>query len=160
MPTNPCEDQIVEMYARTLLEASKAEGRVPEDMQALKSVCKASPEVLAAIVGTMIHPGNQTLLPKVIEYFQEEIDRDGDIVVVHVTTAVPMNDHLREVVTSKCVESLGRDVFLIEEVDPSILGGIVLSARGQRRDISVRTQLEAVRQTLIHPSNNSDGGEE
>lgn len=159
MPTNPREDQLLETYARTLLEASKAEGRIVEDMQTLKTMCNASPEVLA-VVGTMINRGDQALLPEVVKYFQKEIDGANDIVGVYVTTAVPMDDHLREIITKKCSESLGSDVFLIEEVDPSILGGIVLSARGQRRDVSVRTQLEAARRTLIHPINNSDGGEE
>ena len=39
-------------------------------------------------------------------------------------------------------------MFLIEHVDPSIIGGIILSARGQRRDASVRMQLESAKKVM------------
>ena len=52
----------------------------------------------------------------------------------------------------------GRKVFLIEQVDPSIVVGLVLEARGERRDISVKTQLRIAQETLAN-SANSYGGE-
>lgn len=50
---------------------------------------------------------------------------------------------------------------LVERVDPSIIGGIVLEMRGQRRDISVKTQLRAARESLssVHLDDESHGGE-
>lgn len=45
-----------------------------------------------------------------------------------------------------------------EQVDPSIVGGLVLEARGERRDISVKTQLRIAQETLAN-SANSYGGE-
>ena len=65
-----------------------------------------------------------------------------------VTTAVPLDDDLRQAITERYQRELGREVFLIEHVDPSIIGGIVIEARGQRRDVSVRTQLRAARSAL------------
>ena len=47
---------------------------------------------------------------------------------------------------------------LIEKGDPSIIGGLVLEARGQRRDISVKTQLRAAREALVSTSI-TNGGE-
>lgn len=48
-------------------------------------------------------------------------------------------------------------VYLVERVDPSIIGGIMLEARGKRHDASVRAQLANIRKTL---SSSFIGGEE
>ena len=39
-------------------------------------------------------------------------------------------------------------VYLVEHVEPSILGGIILEAQGQRRDASVKNQLVNIRKRL------------
>ena len=52
---------------------------------------------------------------------------------------------------------VGRLEALVERVEPEIVGGIILEARGQRFDASVKTQLATVRRTL---SNAFMGGEE
>ena len=48
-------------------------------------------------------------------------------------------------------------MYLVERVDPSIIGGIMLEARGKRHDASVRAQLANIRKTL---SSSFIGGEE
>ena len=85
-------------------------------------------------------------------------EEDEDVVGVTVTTAIPLDDELRQTITKKCEQDFGRKVFLIEQVDPSIVGGLVLEARGERRDISVKTQLRIAQETLAN-SANSYGGE-
>mgnify|MGYP000523736394 CR=1 FL=1 len=50
---------------------------------------------------------------------------------VTVTTAIPLDDELRQTITKKCEQDFGRKVFLIEQVDPSIGGRP--GARGPRR---------------------------
>ena len=79
------------------------------------------------------------------------------MVVVDVTTAVPLDDHLRDVISTKLSADLGRSVRLNETVDRSILGGIIMSTHGRRMDASVRTQLSNARQVLATAST---GGEE
>ena len=43
---------------------------------------------------------------------------------------------------------LNAPVYLVERVDPSILGGIILEQRGKRYDASVRAQLSNIRKQL------------
>ncbi len=71
---------------------------------------------------------------------------------ITVTTAVPLNHELRALITQKCELDLNRNVFLIERVDPSIIGGIVLSVNGHRYDASVRHQLEQARKVMTQTS--------
>ena len=157
MSTSRYEDKVLETYARSLMEASKAESRVYADLSKLQEFASASPELLA-IIETMSKRDQLDLLPKVATVFKDIAEEDEDVVGVTVTTAIPLDDELRQTITEKCEKDYGRKVFLIEQVDPSIIGGIVLEARGERRDISVKTQLRAAHDTLatpIHP----DGGE-
>ena len=152
------EDCLLETYARTLLEASKSEGRLFENLRDLEVIANASPEVMAT-VETIDRRGDSALIKKVCERFRELVETDDDVVGVEVTTAVPLDDHLRSVITKKCENDFGgREVFLIEHVDPQIIGGIVLEARGKRRDVSVRTQLAAARDVLAQPLDEHEGG--
>ena len=151
MSSNPASDRLekrkLETYARTLLEAAKTEDRVHENIPVLKAEADASPEVLS-VLSQMAANGDLDKLPDVLELYSDMVDGDQKTVGVHVTTAVPLDAELRMLITQKCESDLGCNVFLIEHVDPSIIGGIVLSARGKRRDVSVRHQLEQARKVM------------
>ena len=71
-----------------------------------------------------------------------------NLVVVETTTVVPLDDHLREVIRKKAESELGMKVVLDERIDASLLGGIIMSANGERIDASVQTQVENARETL------------
>ena len=147
MPNSRMENRVLETYARTLMEAAKAEGHVFRDLHELEVIAGASPEVLA-VLGAMFERGQLDLLPQVASVYQEMTEEDEDVVGVTVTTAVPLDDELRRTITEKCEADLKRKVFLIEKVDPSIIGGLILEARGERRDVTVKTQLRAAREAL------------
>lgn len=146
-PADRIESRKLETYARTLLEASRTEDRVYENLAPLEADAQASPEVLS-IISKMAENGDLDKLPDVLELYRGLIDSEREVVGVHVTTAVPLDDELRELIKNKCESDLESRVFLIEHVDPSIIGGIILSARGKRRDASVRMQLETARRVM------------
>lgn len=150
--TSRREGRVLETYARSLLEAGKAEGRVFENRRDLEVLASASPELLAVLT-ELVQRDQLDILPAIADAYCTMTEEDDEVVGVTVTTAVPLDDALRASLTERCERELGRKVFLIEHVDPSIIGGIVLEARGQRRDISVKTRLRAMRDNLasIHP---------
>ena len=151
MPTSRYQDKVLETYARSLLEAAKAENHVFEDLEMVERLASASPEIIA-VLDTMSKRDQLDLLPKVAAAFKYVAEEDEDVVGVTVTTAIPLDDELRQTITKKCEQDFGRKVF------PSIVGGLVLEARGERRDISVKTQLRIAQETLAN-SANSYGGE-
>ncbi len=150
--TSRREGRVLETYARSLLEAGKAEGRVFENRRDFEVLATASPELLAVLT-ELVQRDQLDILPAIADAYRTMTEEDDEVVGVTVTTAVPLDDALRASLTERCERELGRKVFLIEHVDPSIIGGIVLEARGQRRDISVKTRLRAMRDNLasIHP---------
>ena len=149
------EKRKLETYARTLLEAAKNEDRVYENLAPLKAEADASPEVLS-VLSQMAVNGDLDKLADVLDLYSEMADGDQQTVGVTVTTAVPLDNELRALITQKCELHLGCNVFLIERVDPSIIGGLIISAQGRRRDASVRHQLEQARKVMTQSVKNSE----
>lgn len=149
------EKRKLETYARTLLEAAKTENRVYEDLTPLRADAEASPEVLS-VLSQMAMQGDLDKLSEVLSLYSEMAEGDQQTVGVTVTTAVPLDNELRALITQKCELDLGCNVFLIERVDPSIIGGLILSVNGRRRDASVRHQLEQARKVMTQSSKNSE----
>ena len=112
--------------------------------------------VLANTLAVMAERGDVALLSRVWESYGEQIERKLNVTVVDVTTVVPLDDHLREVITKKAEADLGTKVVLRESIDKSLIGGILMSAKGKRIDASVASQLESARNVL---KDSTDGGE-
>ncbi len=147
MSTNPDDQDRIEQYARALIEAGRAEGRSDADLVQWRHAQKFSPEVLE-VLGSMRQSDDLHLVDAVSKEYKEILDAGDDTVMVTVTTSVPMDDDLRAKVKAKASADLGAPVYLVERVDPSILGGIILEQRGKRYDASVRAQLSNIRKSL------------
>ena len=156
MKIRAADKQKIEEYARTLLDVARGEGRAPLDVQQLRHALKFSPEVLE-VLGRMQDERDLTLLSQVYEDLKTMLEKEDETVTVDVTTAMRMNADLRRKVRDKCAADFGAPIFLVEHVEPKILGGIIIEAKGHRRDASVRAQLSNVRKTL---SSSFMGGDE
>ncbi len=156
MASNHSEAEKVEAYTRALLEAARGEGRANADLVQWQHAKKFSPEVLETLAA-MQKEDDLGLIAEVSKHYKELLDNEDKTVSVTVTTAVPMDDDLRAKVKAKAEKDLDAPVYLVERVDPSIIGGIMLEQRGKRYDASVRAQLSNIRKKL---SSSFNGGEE
>lgn len=156
MTSKRAEAEKVEAYTRALMEAARSEGRANADLVQWQHARKFSPEVLETLAA-MQREDDLDLVSQVAKQYKEYLDAEDKTVSVTVTTAVPLDDDLREKVRAKAEADLKAPVYLMERVDPSIIGGIMLEARGKRYDASVRAQLANIRKTL---SSSFIGGEE
>ncbi|WP_407417029.1 F0F1 ATP synthase subunit delta [Paratractidigestivibacter faecalis] len=156
MTSKRAEAEKVEAYTRALMEAARSEGRANADLVQWQHARKFSPEVLETLAA-MQREDDLDLVAQVAKQYKEYLDAEDKTVSVTVTTAVSMDDDLREKVRAKAEADLKAPVYLVERVDPSIIGGIMLEARGKRHDASVRAQLANIRKTL---SSSFIGGEE
>ena len=156
MTSKRAEAEKVEAYTRALMEAARSEGRANADLVQWQHARKFSPEVLETLAA-MQREDDLDLVARVAKQYKEYLDAEDKTVSVTVTTAVPLDDDLREKVRAKAEADLKAPVYLVERVDPSIIGGIMLEARGKRHDASVRAQLANIRKTL---SSSFIGGEE
>lgn len=114
-----------------------------------------APEALA-IVTLVVDRGHVELLGDVAREFGEIAQNERGIVVAEVTTAIALEDAMRDSLIKKLSAQLGRPVSLREKVDASILGGAIVRVAGRVLDGSLSSQLDAMRATL---STVSQGGE-
>lgn len=156
MATKRSDVERVEAYTRALIEAARSEGRANADLVQWQHARKFSPEVLETLAA-MQRENDLDLVAEVAKQYKELLDTEDRTVSVTVTTAVPMDEALRAKVREKAEHDLDAPIYLVERVDPAIIGGIMLEVRGKRYDASVRAQLANIRKTL---SSSFIGGEE
>ncbi|MDY0086995.1 MAG: ATP synthase F1 subunit delta [Coriobacteriia bacterium] len=113
------------------------------------------PEVVS-IVTLAVDRGHVDVLGEVVRHFGEIAESERNIVVAEITTAIPLDEALRASITDKLAAALGRPVSLLERVDGSIVGGIIIKVGGRVLDGSLSAQLDAVRASL---STAPQGGE-
>ena len=70
-------------------------------------------------------------------------------VEVHVRTAVPLDDALRARLREAIAASTGKQPTLIERIDPSLIGGMVVEVAGKKIDASVASRLQDLSEALL-----------
>lgn len=111
---------------------------------------------LREVLAVMAERGQAELLARVAQAYRELLSEKLGICVVDVTTAVPLDDKLRELITNKAEADLGKRAVLRERIDKGILGGIIMDVDGNYIDASMISQLNRARNTL---KDTTDGGE-
>lgn len=145
------------LVAKTLDAAERNEhheARVRDDLNKLAATMTDEVMQLLGVIGT---GSDRRLLPMVLAKYKSVVDVKAATVPVEVTTAMPLDEELRASIIRKMTSELGKPVYLMEHVDPAIIGGLVLEVGDELRDASIRTQLENMRQTLTNPSVGGDG---
>ena len=112
--------------------------------------------VLVDLLSVMASRADMTLLRRVAALYEDMVRKQLDFSIVDVTTVVELDDALRALISNKLSADLGQDVVLVEHIDDSILGGIVIRSGGRYIDSSVRSQLLNARTVL---NEQTDGGE-
>lgn len=111
---------------------------------------------LREVLAVMAERGQADLLSRVYTDYGTLVGERLGLVVVDVTTAVPLDDKLRQLITEKAEADLGKKAVLRERIDKSILGGIIMSVDGNYIDASMISQLNRARHIL---KDTTDGGE-
>ena len=86
---------------------------------------------------------------EVHEELERLIAREERVLRLDLTTAVELSEAEAEEIVRRIGETSGRKVETTRQVDPSIIGGIVVQAGSLRVDASVRGRLNQLRQELV-----------
>jgi F-type H+-transporting ATPase subunit delta len=100
------------------------------------------------LLGVLTRRDRLALLPVIAARFRSLLDRREGKVHVTVTTAVEMDDRTRQQVIETMARKLGAAPALRTLVDPSLVGGMVVSVGGKVYDDSIHTELERMRKKL------------
>lgn len=93
--------------------------------------------------------GRLAQLRAVIEAYRLALYAQRGWIDVHVRSAVPLNDAQRTRLRNALADSTGKKPVLIERIDPSLLGGLVVVVEGKKYDASVASWLQDLSATLL-----------
>lgn len=94
--------------------------------------------------------GNRRLakLPEMIAAFKTIASAQRGEVSATVTSAHPLSDAQLTILKDKLTAREGRTVMLSADVDPDLLGGLVVTIGSRRIDASIRTRLNSLSQAM------------
>ena len=87
-------------------------------------------------------------LPLIVRAFRELVARHKGEVQASVTVAEPLSDAHLKSLKDALNAITGKDVDLNVEVDPAIIGGLVVKLGSRMVDTSLRTKLNAIRHAM------------
>ena len=89
------------------------------------------------------------LLTAIRQEFQRLWESQQGILTVLLTTAVSLTPEEKEALRRSLIRSLGKEVHLMDSVEPEILGGAILQIEDRIIDGSLRSKLRQMRETLV-----------
>ena len=107
--------------------------------------------LLINFIKVLVKKGRFAELALIREKFHKFYEEKQGLQRVRVETAVALDKVLQERLRKVLEKRLARTVYLETEVNPEILGGLILDFDGTQLDGSFRTALHELKQRLVHP---------
>ena len=133
----------LEQFLGSPLVESEDRGRTVE-----KALRGRASDLLVDSLQVVNRKGRLGLLRAIAEGYRIEFRDLRGIADAHVRTAVPLSEAMRTRVRESVARFTGKQPFLIEKVDPSLIGGIVIEVGGRKIDGSVSSRLRELGQSL------------
>src|ERR1041384_273875 len=162
-----------------MAQAEGATSRVEEELFRLRELLKSNPDLLQFLkdpnvkhegkrkaLGDLfqgrVHPlvlnwlltlsdqdrGGRVL--QVIEEFSAVASAARQLVTGEVVTAVPLDDATLKRIAAELSRITGKNVQLLQKVEPAILGGAIIKVGDQIIDGSLRNKLAQIKERLVH----------
>jgi F-type H+-transporting ATPase subunit delta len=156
----------LEPVREQLAQVVEAEAQVPELRELLRNP-QIDPQARAWAIGDLLEGGDEVLrnflllladkgrsgqLEEIAREFERLIAEEEGIVRGELTTAVELSDEEAGELLEQVERASGRKVEATRNVDPDLIGGIVLQVGSHRLDASVRGRLERLRRELAASS--------
>lgn len=84
----------------------------------------------------------------IVKQFREMYNDKFKLADIVVTSSEPLSADMKEKISAKMSQVIGKTVTVIEKVDPNIIGGIVIDYGSRRYDGSVKARLNALKAEL------------
>ena len=133
---------------RLMLENPEIDSRVKQDV--LERIAKGADESVVNFVKLLAEKGRAAELGEVADEFDALVAAEQRVLDVRLTTAHELSDKEFKKILGSIEKASGRKVQAERDVDPDLIGGLVLQAGSMRLDASVRGRLERLRHDLTH----------
>jgi F-type H+-transporting ATPase subunit delta len=142
---------LTELGENRLLLHSLANPAIPREAKkrVLARLLDGAEPLLRNAALVLTDRGRVTLIADTAVAYAELVAAEDRILTVEVTTAVALEDAQVDALRERVSAAVGHQAKVVATVDPEIIGGLVLKARGVLLDASIRRRLEDIRQALI-----------
>lgn len=115
---------------------------------ALQDLLEGGDELLRNFLLLLADKGRSGQLEEIAREFERLVAEEEGVVRAELTTAVELSDEEAQQLLKQVEQASGRKVEATRDVDPDLIGGIVLQVGSHRLDASVRGRLERLRREL------------
>lgn len=97
----------------------------------------------------LVDRGRVSLLPEILRSYQGLSDEKAGRMKATVVTASQVSEPIMKEIVSSLEKKTGKKVFLASEVDPGIIGGVVIKVGDIIYDGSIKTQLHRLKENIM-----------
>ncbi len=97
----------------------------------------------------LVRKGRTNLAPEIAAEFRTLREQRQGVARARAVTAVALSDSERNALAQNLRQQTGKQIVLETEVDPFVLGGVVVQIGDRLVDASTRARLEALRHNLV-----------
>lgn len=121
-----------------------------EEKKKLISNCfeKKLSDTVFNFLNVLCDNGRMKYYSSIIDEFKTLYNDKNGILEVEVITTVKLSENLKTKLLEKLSKNSGKKISLVEKIDPSIMGGIVLKYNNTQIDASVKARLDNMRQQI------------
>ncbi len=116
-----------------------------EKQDGLHSAVTDADETLVNFLELIIEKHRMPVIFRVRRQFDERWEEENQLLRVQVTSAIELDESVMEQIGERVEEQTNRRVELASNVDPDILGGLVVQVGNSIVDASIRTRLHQLR---------------
>jgi len=114
----------------------------------VQALSEGADDLARNVLRLLASKGRAGEVGQVYEEYRGFVDRARGRVAVELTTAYELSDDEARAIVAKIEQASGRTVEATRNVDPSLIGGMILQAGSLRVDASVRGRLERLRREI------------
>ena len=117
----------------------------PEKKDGLQKAVTAADETLVNFLELLIEKHRMPAIFRIRRYYDRLWEQENKILPVQISTATSLDEKIIKKIGDEIGEATGQKIELTADVDPDILGGIVLRVGNSILDASIRNRLENLR---------------
>jgi F-type H+-transporting ATPase subunit delta len=120
-----------------------------DKLHLIEAALNELPPRILNLARLLVQKSRTNLATQIADVFRSLVAEQAGIVYARAITAVPLSDSERDNLVSRLALQTGNRVALETEVDPNILGGLVIQMGDKLIDASTRARLQSLRENLV-----------
>lgn len=121
---------------------------VKEKLEGLRAAVNDADPVFQNFLEALVERHRTPALFRIRDEFARMLAAERKLLAVELTSAVPLDQELVDSLARRIGEQTGNEIEMTSNVDPEIVGGIVLRVGNSILDASIRTRLESLRREV------------